>query len=102
MTSTRATEETEHARAHAQRHRGRKVMLSYTMQACPSPYYPYNLTPASSACRHSPWKACRTKRSALHAQGWGQFANLSLLIILLLIFNSCVLSSQNMLMTASS
>ncbi len=30
MTSTRATEETEEDRKHAQRHRGRKVMLAYT------------------------------------------------------------------------
>ena len=30
MTSTRATEETEEDRVHAQRHRGRKVMLAYT------------------------------------------------------------------------
>lgn len=39
-----------------QRHRGRKVMLSYTMQ------------------------------------GWGQFVNLAVLILLLLIFNRCVRS----------
>ena len=32
QTSTRATEETAHDRAQRQRHRGRKVMLSYTMQ----------------------------------------------------------------------
>ena len=33
MTSTRATEETEVGRKRGQRHRGRKVMLAYTMQA---------------------------------------------------------------------
>ena len=34
MTSTRATEESEEDRQYAQRHRGRKVMLAYTMQVC--------------------------------------------------------------------
>ena len=51
MTSTRATEESEENRQYAQRHRGRKVMLAYTMQ------------------------------------GWGQFINLSVLLLLLNIFN---------------
>ncbi|KAL3162223.1 hypothetical protein ABBQ32_009926 [Trebouxia sp. C0010 RCD-2024] len=51
MTSTRATEESEQTRQYAQRHRGRKVMLAYTMQ------------------------------------GWGQFINLSVLLLLLNIFN---------------
>ena len=51
MTSTRATEESEENRQYAQRHRGRKVMLAYTMQ------------------------------------GWGQFVNLSVLLLLLNIFN---------------
>ena len=51
MTSTRATEESEENRQYAQRHRGRKVMLAYTMQ------------------------------------GWGQFINLSVLLMLLNIFN---------------
>ena len=51
MTSTRATEESEEDRQYAQRHRGRKVMLAYTMQ------------------------------------GWGQFINLSVLLLLLNIFN---------------
>ena len=38
MTSTRATDESEAGRKRGQRHRGRKVMLAYTMQAsdaCP-------------------------------------------------------------------
>ncbi len=34
MTSTRATEESEEDRQYAQKHRGRKVMLAYTMQVC--------------------------------------------------------------------
>lgn len=51
MTSTRATEESEEDRQYAQKHRGRKVMLAYTMQ------------------------------------GWGQFINLSVLLLLLNIFN---------------
>ena len=32
MTSTRATEESESQRSISQRHRGRRVMLAYTMQ----------------------------------------------------------------------
>ncbi|KAK9807016.1 hypothetical protein WJX72_010792 [[Myrmecia] bisecta] len=52
MSATRATEESAEHRRYQQRHRGRKVMLAYTMQ------------------------------------GWGQFINLSVLILLLLIFNS--------------
>ena len=32
MSATRATEESEEHRAYNQRHRGRKVMLAYTMQ----------------------------------------------------------------------
>jgi len=34
MTSTSATEESEEDRQYAQKHRGRKVMLAYTMQVC--------------------------------------------------------------------
>ena len=37
LSSTRATEETEGARVASQRHRGRKVMLAYTMQARAAP-----------------------------------------------------------------
>ena len=53
QTSTRATEESGEDKVRGQRHRGRKVMLAYTMQ------------------------------------GWGQFVNLAVLILLLLIFNRC-------------
>ena len=67
MTSTRATEETETHRKRGQRHRGRKVMLAYTMQVRHQTSKSANPSNSIHACSIHP-----SHIPLLPCPGWGQ------------------------------